>query len=377
MSPVRPGDPSMNPAKYLASLLLALVIGFGFAQTLCAQGTDLGTIRGSVTDSTGAVIPNARVVVVDLSTNTSRETITNSHGDYEVSGLRSGGYKVTVSAANMGTVDLTGIVLNGSDVANANAVLKVAGKAESLEVTAEVPIINSEDQTISDTITSQAVIDLPRDSRNVYSFLYLNPNITQGSTSGTDAEFKFLGGQGYGANFSLNGQRANGGIFGQPTSSQPPLESVGEINVLSNDFGAEYGGIASIRVTTKRGGSGYHGSLFYNNNNAALAALTLQDKLGKENFTPSPLQSKYPNPYFNLTDIGGSVGGPIPGLKKTWFFAAYERNWDVHPVPVQSSKVPHPSITAGDFSLIDDANKPDVPSGVVLTPAEMATDTVG
>jgi len=62
---------------------------------------------------------------------------------------------------------------------------------------------------------------------------------------------------------------------------------------------------------------------------------------------------------------------------KTWFFAAYERNWDVHPVPVQSSKVPHPSITAGDFSLIDDANKPDVPSGVVLTPAEMATDTVG
>jgi hypothetical protein len=342
---------------------------------LFAQGTDLGTIRGSVSDPTGAVIPSAKVVVLDLSTNTSRGTTTNSHGDYEVSGLRPGNYKVSVSAPNMGTTDLTGIVLNGSDVVNANAVLKVAGKSESMEVTAVVPIINSEDQTISDTITSQAVIDLPRDSRDIYSFLYLNPNITQ---SGTDGSFKFLGAQSYGANFSLDGQRSNGGIFGEPTSSQPSLEAVGDINVLSNDFSAEYAGIANIRVTTKRGGNGYHGSLFYNNKNSALAAYTLQDKIGKESFTPSALEPKYPNPYFNLTDIGGSVGGPIPKLAKTWFFAAYERNWNVAPVNVQSTKLPHPSLYSGDFSLIaDDANKPDVPSGVVLTPTEIATDTVG
>src|SRR5882672_9432304 len=71
---------SMNPAKYLACLLV-LVLGNGCAQTLFAQGTDLGAIRGSVTDSTGAVIPNAKVVVVDLATNTSRETATNPDGD--------------------------------------------------------------------------------------------------------------------------------------------------------------------------------------------------------------------------------------------------------------------------------------------------------
>jgi len=374
----------MNPAKYLACLLV-FVLGFGCAQSWFAQGTDLGAIRGSVTDSTGAVISNAKVVVVDLATNTSRETTTNSHGDYEVSGLRSGGYKVTVSAAGMGAIDLAGIVLNGSDVVNANAALKVAGKAESLEVTATVPIINSEDQTISDTITSQAVIDLPRDSRDIYSFLYLNPNIVPGGVDGTS--FKFLGGQSYGANFSINGQRANGGIFGDPSTSQPSLEAVGDINVLSNDFSAEYGGLASIRVTTKRGSSGYHGSLFYNNKNSALAAYTLQDKIGKESFIPSPLESKYPNPYFNFTDIGASVGGPIPGLKKTWFFAAYERDWTVRPVGVQSIKVPHPSLDAGDFSqiidpdnpLTPDDNKPDVPAGALamMTPAEIASDTVG
>ena len=91
------------------------------------------------------------------------------------------------------------MVLNGSDVATANGVLKVASTTEQVVVTAEAPIIDSADQTISNTITSTAVIDLPRDSRDVYQFLYLNPNITQGVDAG---EFKFLGFQSYGANFT-------------------------------------------------------------------------------------------------------------------------------------------------------------------------------
>lgn len=364
----------MKLARWFA-LLMIVAAFFGGAQLVFAQGTDLGTVRGLVTDASGAAIPNAKVVVNDLATNTTRETTTNSQGEYQVFGLRPGAYKVSVSASSMGTIDLNGIVLNGSDTVNANAVLKVASKTESIEVTAVGATINTENQTISDTIPGEAVIDLPRDSRDVYSFLYLNPNITQGSAAG---EFKFLGGQSYGGNFSVDGQRSNGGIFGSPTLSEPSLEAVGDINVLTNDFSAEYGGIASIRVTTKRGGSGYHGSLFYNNKNSALAAWTLQDIAGKANFAPTPFQANYPNPFFNLNDIGGSVGGPIPGLKKTWFFAAYERNWDVSPVNVQATNLPHPSLYTGDFSLVLDANKPVVPADVFpnLTPTEVATDTV-
>ena len=363
----------MKLVKYLACLLV-FVLAIGSARLLFAQGTDLGTIRGSVSDASGAMIPNAKVVVLDLSTNTTREAKTNAQGDYQFPGLRSGSYKVTVSAPNMGTADLTGIVLHGSDVVDANAVLRISAKSEAIVVTSEVPTIDTADQTISDTITNREVLGLPRDSRDVYSFLYLNPNITQ---AGDPGNFKFLGAQSYGANFSVDGQRSNGGIFGDHTSNQPSLEAVGDINVLSNDFSAEYGGVANIRVTTKRGEAGYHGSIFYNNKNAALAALTLQDKIGKEAFVPSPLQAKYPNPYFNLTDIGGSFGGPIPHLKKTWFFAAYERNWNVSPVNVQSSKLPHPTLYTGDFSLVDDAIKPDVPGSVTLTPTEIASDTVG
>jgi hypothetical protein len=258
-----------------------------------AQGTDLGTIRGIVTDSSGAIVPKAKVVILDLGTNTPRETETNSQGEYQVFGLKSGNYNVSISSPGMSTENITGVLLKGSDVVSANAVLKVATGNEQIVVTAEAPTIDTENQTISGTVSNRAVVELPRDSRNVYSFLYLNPNITQGST---DGEFKFLGAQSYGASFSLDGQRSNGGIFGEPTSSQPSLEAVSEINVLSNDFSAEYAGIANIRVTTKRGESQFHGSAFYNNKNSALAALTLQDKQGMADFAPTAFQRRYPTP---------------------------------------------------------------------------------
>ena len=99
----------MNLTKSLA-VLFVLTMTVGCTQFLLAQGTDLGTIRGSVTDSSGALIANARVVILDLSTGTTREAVTNSDGEYQVFGLRPGNYKVTISAPNMRASELTGIV---------------------------------------------------------------------------------------------------------------------------------------------------------------------------------------------------------------------------------------------------------------------------
>jgi len=350
---------------YLASLFCAAGLAFG-------QGTDLGTIRGTVTDATRAVIPNATVSIIDALTNTARKTRTNSQGNYEMFGQKPGTYIVTITAPGMSKEEITDIVLNGSDIVSVDAMLKVSAAQESVVVKMEAPAVNTEDQTISQTLNNTEIVELPRDSRNVYSFLYLNPNVTQGAADGS---FKFIGAQSYGASFSLDGQRSNGGIFGEPTSSQPSLEAVGEINLLTSDFSAEYAGIANIRVNTKRGGSDYHGSAFYNNKNSALAAWTLDDKNGKANFSPTAFQSSYPNPYFNFNDIGGSVGGPIPYLSKTWFFAAYERNYAVSPTKISSTTIPHPSLLIGDFSALNDSAKPLVPAGITLTPQEIAVDT--
>ena len=337
------------------------------------QGTDLGTVRGTVTDTSGAIIPAASVTVTDVLTGRDRVSQTNGDGYYEMFGLNPGTYKVTVTATGMSKTEITNVLIKGSDTVSANAVLKISSAQESIVVNVESAAIDTEDQTISQTLDNNAVIDLPRDSRNVYSFLYLNPNITQADS---DGNFKFIGAQSYGASFSLDGQRSNGGIFGQPTQSQPSLEAVGEINILTTDFSAEYAGIANIRVNTKRGGSSYHGSAFYNNKNAALAAWKLDDLNAKANFVPNATQSTYPNPYFNINDVGGSIGGPIPGLKKTWFFAAYERDWTIDQIKIQDIRAVHPALYTGDFSQLNDSAKPLVPASITLTPDEIANNTI-
>src|SRR6185312_14653617 len=334
--------------KNLISLLAVLVLSIATSSSsLFAQGTDLGTIRGTVTDSAGALLPNAQVEITDLSTQTSRKLKTDPHGVFQVPALPSGRYKATISAAGFGTAVVNNIVVSGSDIATADASLR-ASASTSVDVTTDAATIDTQDQTISQTLNSQAILDLPRDSRDIYSFLYINPNISQADAPGN---FKFIGAQSYGASFSVDGQRTNGGIFGSVTASQPSLEAVGDLNVLSNAFSAEYAGIANIRVTTKRGGADYHGSLFYNNKNSALSAWSLADKDTLFNFSPTFNQPTFNKPRFNITDFGGSVGGPIPKVKNTWFFLAYEHNSSISPASSTSTRVPHPTLLAGDFSL--------------------------
>lgn len=347
---------------------------FVFSASIFGQGTDLGTIRGTVTDSTGGVLPKAAIEILDVATNISSKLTSGSEGSYEAPGLRSGTYKVTVLMQGFNTHEVKTVVLRGGETLRIDVVMQVRGSADTIVVSSEAPLIATESPSISATLDGQAILDLPRDSRDIYSFLYVNPNITQADADGS---FKFIGSQSYGASFSLDGQRSNGGIFGQPTASQPSLETVGELTVLSNNFTAEYAGIANVRVTTKRGTADLHGSLFYNNKNAGLAAWDLRDKIGQAAFLPNAAQQNYPNPVFNLNEFGGSFGGRIPKVKNMFFFLAYERRYSNAPVNLRDTTLAHPSLWVGDFSGLRDTNKPLVPAAVNLTAAEVANNTVG
>ena len=370
-----------NMRSFLSSLLLLACILCGMSSAL-AQGTSLGTIRGRVTDPTGAAVQNASVKVTDLETNITRELTTDDEGEYEVAALKTGTYRVTVTGSGFASKSIR-VTLTGSEPVRADAALEVGGAVENVEVVSEAGIIQTESSTIAGTITNQQLVELPRDSRDIYSFLFLNPNITQGAN---EESFKFIGSQSYGAAFSLDGQRSNGGVFGTATTSQPSLEAISELTVLSNTFAAEYAGVANIRVQTKRGTKDFHGSLFYNNRNSALAAWTIQDKINRANFVPSFARPDYPKPYFNLNEAGGSLNGPVPFLSKgrTFFMGAYERRWTVSPtlfavrVGPTGAGVPGQRILDGDFSHLTDANKPNVPAAVLplLTPAELANNTV-
>ncbi|HEX7317581.1 MAG TPA: TonB-dependent receptor [Pyrinomonadaceae bacterium] len=360
---------------FLSSLLLLACILCGTSSAF-AQGTTLGTIRGRITDQAGAAVQNASVQVTDVETNISRDLTTNTDGEYEAAALKTGTYKVTVTMSGF-TTKVIRVSLISSDPVRADAALEVGGAVENVEVVSEAGVIQTESPAIAGSITNRQLVELPRESRDIYSFLYLNPNITQGAAEG---EFKFIGAQSYGASFSLDGQRSNGGIFGGATTSQPSLEAISELTVLSNNFTAEYAGIANIRVQTKRGSKDFHGSLFYNNRNSALAAWTIQDKINLSTFVPNPARPDYPKPYFNLNETGGLLSGPVPfaNKEKTFFLGSYERRWSVSQTLFSAANLlPGQRLLTGDFSQLT-ANRPVVPAAVrsQLTPQELANNTV-
>src|SRR5918912_619881 len=214
----------MRSSRLSSTILLAAFFLCGTALAL-AQGTNLGTIRGTVTDPNGAVVANASGQVTDLATNISRDLKSNEEGYYEAAGLKYGNYRVTVTAPGFKTAVIN-TVLSGSDVVRADAKLEVGEASTTVDVTSEAGIIQTDTPTVANTINNRQLLEVPRDSRDIYEFLYLNPNITQGN--GGDGSFKFIGAQSYGASFSVDGQRANGGIFGEPTQSQPSLETIRE-----------------------------------------------------------------------------------------------------------------------------------------------------
>ena len=149
------------------------------------------------------------------------------------------------------------------------------------------------------------------------------------------------------------------------------------MTVMSNDFSAEYAGIANIRITTKRGTANYHGSLFYENKNSALAAWSLQDKDGQATFAPSTLQSSYPTPYFNVNVMGATVrrsctAGPrTPGSSPRMKGTGPRSRCNF-----SSNTLPHPS-SGRAISPDWMPAKPHVPASVTLTAAEVAQNTVG
>lgn len=365
--------------KIVRTIIMSVVVaGFllCFLSAAYSQGTNLGTIRGTVTDPNGGVIPNAAVRITDKVTGISRDLTTNSDGNYEAAALKPGTYEVVVTAAGFKRT-IAQAVLSGSETVRADINAEVGTQNETVTVMgAESGLIQRDEPVISGSLDNRQIQEVPRDSREILEYLYLNPDITQGP--GGDGTFKFLGAQSYGATFSLDGQRTNGGIFGEPTSSQPSLETVGELIVLSKNFTAEYSGVANIRIETKRGGASYHGSLFYNNKNSALAAWSIADKIDEANFLPTPAVPTFPTPYFNLNETGGSFGGPVPFSKKTFFLASYERRWDFAPVRVRSTNIPSSLVLAGNFTQIVDTSKPAVPASVIplLSAAELANNTI-
>jgi hypothetical protein len=317
-------------------VLCLLLIAMAYAAPAVAQSF-LGTLRGTVVDPQGAAVKGAAVLITDEATGVPRNVDTDDEGRFEAAFIKPGTYRVEVVAPSFKKAERTGVVVRAAGTALVDFTLEVGGVTETVTVSGEAAAnITLDSQAISRGLDQQQLHDLPRNSRDIQSFLLLNPNVVGGFS-----DMQFLGGRTYGASYIQDGQASTNAIFGTIGNSAPGLDAVSEVQVLSNSYSAEYGGLAGVVVTTKRGTSAYHGTGFYDFNSNGLNALTY-------NQTLAGVSRDDPNSDTHEYRWGGGVGGPLMA-GKLFFYGNYEGSNSKAIFGGGRAIVPTAAMRAGDF----------------------------
>jgi outer membrane receptor protein involved in Fe transport len=301
----------------MAAVTRFILLGAMICSTLeivLAQGG--GTIHGSVSDASGATIPNASVTALHVERGLARTVATNERGEYVLPLLPVGTYHVSVEAKGFAPFKQQQIELTANDNVRVDAELKVGGIAESIEVTGEAPQVDSRSSTLGTLIDSRRVLEIPINGRNVMGLTVLLPGVSQVSAPQT-----FTGDRA-GPTVSISGSRPtqnaflfDGGFFNalfrNSGLNYPPPDALQELKVLTNGFSAEYGRNAGavFNVVTRSGTNDWHGSAweFLRNHN-----------LNARNFF-APSQK----PKLIQNQFGGTMGGPIV-KNKLFIFGSYE-----------------------------------------------------
>ena len=326
------------PARLVLLLLVCISLLPGLSARRAAAQSTLGTIRGSVRDGQGRAVASAAVLVTDDDTGVPRTAESDDGGNYEVPNLRAGRYRVEINAPSFKAFQQNGIVLRAGEIVRADATLSVGERTETVIVTGDPGVIQRESQAIQSGLDTQQLQTLPHGARDVQSFLYLNPNIVGDPDNG----FKFLGARSYGATYIQDGQPSTGGIFGSITNSAPGLDAISEIKVLSNSYSAEYGGLAGVIVTTRRGTNAFSGGGFFDFNNDGLNALPYGQTLAGLQ-RGDPLLDTHERRY------GTTFGGPI-ARDRTFFLLNYEGSSQAQVGGGTTITVPTDAMRSGDFS---------------------------
>ena len=308
-----------------------------------------GTITGTVTDPSGAVVAGVRVTATDVATNTSQSTVTNASGVYLFSDMAPATYTVTATIEGFRTCEGNGVVLEPSSTRTFSCGLQVGQATETVSVSAGALQVQTDTSQLNSVINSTQIEQLPDNGRNFANFLALEPGVA-GIGFDSFNSMNIFATQGV----SVNGLRdSDNNILIEGVSSQrtrdnaattaaPSLDAIGEINIVSTGYMPEYsrGAGAQIVVQLKSGTDQYHGSLYEYNQNTAYDSAA-NSALGTQG---------NPAGKINWNNFGGTFGGTVPGTNKKLFFFFSE---DITRQPGASPNNVHvPSTLAhqGDFS---------------------------
>jgi hypothetical protein len=337
---------------------MILAIVWLASATLCAQ-TFRGTILGTVTDPSGAVVAGATVTVHNMGTGQERTTQTSADGSYSLPELPIGTYSVTVTQAGFQTFVASGVTVDVATERRVDAALKTGEVSTRVEVSADqLPLVETTTNDLGGVLTAQTVENLPVNGRDYTKLIYLNAGVAGSpdqisDSPGSFGEFSMNGARGRSNNYLLDGTDMNdgyrndpainqAGVFGTP-SAILPIDAVAEVNVLSN-FQPEYGRNAGavVNIVTKSGTNSFHGTA---------AEYLRNDAMDARNFFNLASQPKAP---FHNNQYGASLGGPIV-KDRTFFYADYEGQQERVGV-VTTGCVPEGSGPGGSLSPNDASN---------------------
>jgi len=380
--------------KRIKQVYVTLALSLSLLAPLAFAQLTTGSLSGTVTDTTGAVIPNARVTLLNEATNDTRDTISNSTGYFTFAAVQPGTYTVSVTAKSFGPWKQTGIVMNSGDTREASGIqLKVGEASVSVSVTAEAAqIVPTDSGERSEVLTSEDLQKLSLESRNISELLKVLPGVTSvpnGTSGGSYVDFSAEAptGSTVGVGYSPSGSPYRGGTSFLLDGANiidpgcncysiavPNPDMTSEVKVQQS-FGADApNGPVVINSTSKNGGNKFHGQAYLYARNTVLNSNTWLNNDGKH-----PRQSgKY---YFP----GGNVGGPIvvPGTNfaqnnKLFFWAGYENYQQTLPAgtPLESY-IPSAGMMSGNFTSAGEGNAALCPNGFSSSASNWCNNLTG
>src|SRR5262245_7794754 len=300
------------------SILLALGASPAFSQAVS------GSIVGNVTDPGGAAVAGAKVTIIETNTGIAHTATTNDDGVYVMPYLPPGAFKVEIERQGFKKYSRDGVRLATGERVRVNAELAVGNVNETVEVTTQAPLLQTESADVSQAFEANKIAELPLNARNFQKRLTLIPGLLPSNSQVSifdnpqGTQFMQLNGQNNSANtFQIDGVDNNEPRLGL-VNQIPPAEAIQQFSVSTSNYDAEFGKAvgAVINVTTRPGSNEFHGSLYEFHNNSFFKA---------RNFFNLTRNAKgdIPVPNAIKNQFGGTFGGPII-KNRTFFFGDYQ-----------------------------------------------------
>ena len=321
-----------------------LVIFASLALGVSAWGQATTSLRGQITDPSGAAIPGAKVTITNIATNVPRQTTTTSTGLYTFAAVQPGTYTLTVQATGFQTYRQTGVVLRVNLPATLNVKVKVGAVTQTVQVSGRPPLLNTTNSSLGQTMGTKAIENLPIRAENTVLLLSLQPGVVYNGNSYSSRTGATDGERGDQNNITLDGVDNNDEFEGYAFNGILPTTpySVQEFRVATSNYGATEGRSsgAQISLVTKSGTNHFHGNLYeYNRNNVGEANAYFLKSAEAASGQPNVPQHLVRNIF------GGDIGGPI--LKNRLFFFFNYQGERQRTGSVQSDTIPSMTLRQG------------------------------